>query len=250
MKKKGDSIVIFLTDNKKILRLKALTKNIFGSLRKKRTFIIVLVTVSLFGYYLKDPIGKKITEIQSFNQAMLKKDSFTNERELKISDFLVEPNKFKIEYFSYIHGDLNYMKGGSSHRVSFVSSVPIPKDFKLNLSISVAQADDVYRNYNYKCGSLNWIDSRGKIISFHFKKKQPIYYNESLSYSDFGKYRGLFIASIISKCDDLYKITIEGSYSGDISPNHLSVNSREKIRWPEHYIEENKKLHSEIGQSF
>jgi hypothetical protein len=217
-------------------------------LRKK--LILLLILVFSLGYYAKDYVSKKITEIRSFNQAMLKKDAFISERELKISDFLVEPNKFKIEYFSYIHGDLNYMKGGSSHRVSFVSSIPIPKDFKLNLYISVAQADDVYRNYNYKCGSLNWIDSRGKIVSFHFKKKQPIYYNESLSYSDFGEYRGLSIASIISKCDDLYKITIEGSYSGDILPNYLSMETREKIRWPEHYIEKNKKLHSEIGQSF
>lgn len=211
----------------------------------RKRFVFLLILVFSLGYYAKDYVSKKITEIQSFSQAMLKKDAFANERELKISDFLVEPNKFKIEYFSYIHGDLNYMKGGSSHRVSLVSSVPMPKDFKLNLSISVAQADDVYRNYNYKCGSLNWIDSRGKIVSFRFKKKQPIYYNESLSYSDFGEYRGLSIASIISKCDDLYKITIEGSYSGWISPNNLSIKARETLNWPEHYIEKNKKLRNE-----
>lgn len=212
-------------------------------LRKK--LVLLLILVFSLGYYTKDYVSKKITEIQSFNQAMLKEDTFTNERELKISDFLVEPNKFKIEYFSYIHGDLNYMKGGSSHRVSLVSSVPIPKDFKLNLSISVAQADGVYRNYNYKCGSLNWIDSRGKVVSFQFKKNHPIYYNESLIYSDFGEYRGLSIASIISKCDDLYKITIEGSYSGEVSPNNLSIKARETLNWPEHYIEKNKKLHNE-----
>ena len=212
-------------------------------LRKK--LVLLLILVFSLGYYTKDYVSKKITEIQSFNQAMLKEDTFTNERELKISDFLVEPNKFKIEYFSYIHGDLNYMKGGSSHRVSLVSSVPIPKDFKLNLSISVAQADGVYRNYNYECGSLNWIDSRGKVISFQFKKNHPIYYNESLIYSDFGEYRGLSIASIISKCDDLYKITIEGSYSGEVSPNNLSIKARETLNCPEHYIEKNKKLHNE-----
>ena len=245
MKKKGDLIVIFLIDSKNVIRLKAFVKNIFVLLRKKKALVIVLALLSLFGYSSKDVIGKKITEMQSFNQAMLKKDAFVSERELKASDFLIEPNKFKIEYLSYIHGDLNYMKGGSSHRVSLVSSVPIPKDFKLNLSIIVTQADGVYRNYDYQCGAFNWIDSRGKVIPFRFKKNEPIYYNESLSYSDFGEYRGLFIASLISKCDDLYKITIEGSYSGGVSPNNLSIKARETLNWPEHYIEKNKKLRNE-----